>query len=78
MQQMADLQKGYSGSNMVVAHAKERGAHDDYPDSYALAVYGAKSAGETTKIETTKNPMIHSGSQTNYYKGRNRMTAKRR
>lgn len=51
-QQMSDLQKGYNGSHMVVSHPEERGAHDDYPDSWALAVWGAKDAGQVDNTET--------------------------
>ena len=43
IQQLGELQKGYSGTNLVVAHPDEKGAHDDYPDSWALAVWGCNS-----------------------------------
>ena len=36
-QQMVDLEKNYKGPNMVVAAPDEAHAHDDYPDSLALA-----------------------------------------
>ena len=52
IQQMADLQKGYSGSNLVVSHPDERGAHDDYPDSWALALWGAREPGVRDETET--------------------------
>lgn len=77
--QLSELQKGYSGSYLVVAHPPERGAHDDYPDSWALAVYGTKEAGETTRAETTDNNPLFAKSQGNsYFKTRNSVTARRR
>lgn len=54
IQQLGDLQKGYSGTNLVVAHPDEKGAHDDYPDSWALAVWGSSFAGEVDRTETSK------------------------
>ena len=50
--QLADLQKGYSGSFLVVSHPDEKGAHDDYPDSWALAVWGAREEGRVDETET--------------------------
>lgn len=36
-QQVLDLEKGYKGPYMQVSHPDTRDAHDDYPDSLALA-----------------------------------------
>lgn len=41
-QQMMDLEKRYSGRFMVCAHPDVKDAHDDYPDSLALACWAAK------------------------------------
>lgn len=79
-QQLADLQKGYSGSYLVVSHPDERGAHDDYPDSWALAVYGSKDAGQIDNTEThNRNKVlgVHKGVNS-MYGSRNRKTARRR
>ena len=78
--QLGDLQKGYNGSNMVVSHPQERGARDDYPDSWALAVYGASQEGETSEIEVVNNNPLYDNSQTEkrYYQVRNHLTARRR
>lgn len=78
-QQLADLQKGYSGSYLVVSHPPERGAHDDYPDSWALAVWGSKDAGQEDMTETKARNDVMRQRQTNtVYARRNRVTARRR
>lgn len=79
-QQMGDLQKGYSGSNLVVSHPPERGAHDDYCDSWALAVWGAKDAGQVDNTETYSRTdvMKHHRNEKTVYTIRNRRTARRR
>jgi hypothetical protein len=43
VQQMIELEKTYMGRYMKVAHPDERDAHDDYPDSLALAVWATKT-----------------------------------
>lgn len=82
MEQLGDLQKSYSGQNMVVSHPKERGAHDDYPDSWALAVWGCKTASQPDNTETrSRKQVIHGSIQTGYRsecQKRNRLTARRR
>ena len=81
IQQLADLQKGYSGSFLVVSHPDERGAHDDYPDSWALAVWGTKDAGQVDNTEThNRNEVlsVHRGSQDSLFRRRNKKTARRR
>lgn len=55
IRQLGDLQKGYSGQFLVVSHPDEKNAHDDYPDSWALAVLGAMSEGEVDNTETKKS-----------------------
>lgn len=79
-QQLSDLQKGYSGSFLVVSHPDERGAHDDYPDSWALAVWGSKDAGQVDNTETQNRNKVMGVYKNNasIYRGRNRMTARRR
>lgn len=54
MEQLSNLQKGWSGSNMIVSHMSEKD-HDDYPDSWALAVLGCAVKGDTSKAETSRN-----------------------
>ena len=83
IQQMSDLQKGYSGSNLVVSHPDERGAHDDYPDSWALALWGAREPGVRDETETKdRNRLFGSNKPLTQYarqqRGRNRLTARRR
>ena len=79
IQQLGDLQKGYSGSNLVVSHPQERGAHDDYPDSWALSVWGAKDAGQVDNTETqNRNKVMGDNFKTNLYFRRNKRTARRR
>lgn len=51
VQQLADLQKNWRGTNLLVSHPETRGAHDDYPDSWALAVWGCMQKGEVSEIE---------------------------
>src|SRR5574344_1841597 len=79
-QQLADLQKGYSGSFLVVSHPNERGAHDDYPDSWALAVWGTKDVGQVDNTETqNRNKVLGVHKQgSNTFRSRNRFTARRR
>jgi len=79
-QQLADLQKSYSGSNLVVSHPDERGAHDDYPDSWALAVWGTKDVGQVDNTETQSRSKVLSVHKngSSVFRGRNRMTARRR
>lgn len=83
IQQMGDLEKGYSGSNLVVSHPPERGAHDDYADSWALALWGAREPGVVDNTETkdrnrvfgNTKPTLRYGLQN---RSRNRFTARRR
>lgn len=80
-QQLADLQKGYSGSYLVVAHPPERGAHDDYPDSWALSLWGCRDAGQEDMTETQSrsnvmSPQIRGNSVV--HSKRTRLTARRR
>lgn len=83
IQQMGDLEKGYSGSNLVVSHPPERGAHDDYADSWALALWGAREPGVVDNTETKdRNRVFGNTKPTSRYglqnRSRNRLTARRR
>ena len=80
LQQLGDLQKGYSGANLVVSHPDEKGAHDDYPDSWALAVWGCGFRGEVDRTESraTNKFTEKSKNEIASYRRRNRMTARRR
>ena len=63
---------------MVVSHPPERGAHDDYPDSWALAVYGCRDNVDNYKIQQeNKNPFLVK-QHNSYYKSINNRTARRR
>lgn len=80
-QQLADLQKSYSGSFLVVSHPDERGAHDDYPDSWALAVWGAKTPAMVDNTETKNRSEVlgvHKKGGKSVFAKRNRFTARRR
>lgn len=80
-QQLSDLEKSYSGSNLVVHHPPERGAHDDYPDSWALAVWGTRDPGHVDNTEThSLNRMIGGTNVKKYnpFERRNRLTGRRR
>ena len=77
-QQLADLQKGYSGSFLVVSHPNERGAHDDYPDSWALAVWGTKDVGQVDNTETQNRSTVMGMKNSSTFQRRNRKTARRR
>lgn len=79
IKQMGDLQKEYRGQTLFVSHPPLRGAHDDYPDSWALAVYGACTRGDTTEIETqSQNPLYLDSLRQCRYNPRNNITARRR
>lgn len=81
IQQLTDLQKGYSGSNLVVSHPDERGAHDDYPDSWALAVWGTKDVGQVDNTETVDFNLfsgVNKAVMSSLYTTKNRRTARRR
>lgn len=77
-QQLEDLQKSYRGQTMVVSHPPERDAHDDYPDSWALAVFAAKDEGSSSKVETSDNNEFFKNIGTQVYSRVNRLTARRR
>ena len=80
LQQLGDLQKGYSGANLVVAHPDEKGAHDDYPDSWALAVWGCSFKGEANNTETRNHNKFTEKTQAEKTtcRRKNRVTARRR
>nr|DAH50380.1 MAG TPA: Terminase [Caudoviricetes sp.] len=78
IQQLGELQKGWSGTHMVVSHLTDKD-HDDYPDSWALAVWGTSFKGEVNNTETVTNKFTaKSNSQIKGVRTRNRITAKRR
>lgn len=58
MKQLGDLQKGWSGAHMVCCHGSGKDDHDDYCDSWALAVWGASSKGEENNTETRENKFM--------------------
>lgn len=79
IEQLGELQKGWSGSNMIVAHPDEKDAHDDYPDSWALAVWGTSFETEVNNTETVRNRFTERNkNQNKQVKMRNKVTAKRR
>lgn len=79
VQQLEDLQKSYSGQYLVVSHPPERNAHDDYPDSWCLAVWGAKDKGEIDNTETRDfRKMVGVYGQNTITRMVNRRTGRRR
>ena len=78
IKQMGMLQKDYRGQAMVVSHPPERGAHDDYPDSWALAVFGCRDNVNNVRIHVEDtNPFLVKQAN-NYYRSVNSRTARRR
>lgn len=75
-QQFYDLEKGYSGQCLVVSHPNVAGAHDDYPDSLALAVWGAR--GDTQGKPVTENESLYGSTNTAYQTTKNKLTGRRR
>ena len=76
--QFSELQKDYRGQHMVVFHPPTRGSHDDYPDSFALMVYGAREESDLKEVDVKSENTFFKSEVTNYYKTRNRLTARRR
>lgn len=57
--QMLELRKSYRNGNMVVAHPDEKGAHDDYPDSFMLAAWGASQPSGAIEFDIyDENPFL--------------------
>lgn len=54
MLQMTELEKLYRGPNMLTEAPKERGAHDDFPDSLALGCILSKDFS-TPEVEVVEN-----------------------
>lgn len=80
IQQLGELQKDYRGSLLAVSHPDEKNAHDDFPDSWALAVLAARDRGEVNETETRDRVSVFKNTQTQSTFGRrtNRITARRR
>lgn len=80
MEQLTDLQKGYSGSYLVVRHPSERDAHDDYPDSWALAVWGASFRGSVNTVQTSDSRTFYQkdNNAQQFRRSVNRYTGRRR
>lgn len=79
IQQMGDMQKGYRGSYLTCSHPPIKGAHDDYPDSHALAVWGASYEGEVSHIETKdRRSIIGKDERYSFHRGARSLTARRR
>jgi len=78
--QLEDLQKNYNGSHLVVSHPDISGYHDDYPDSWSLAVWGCMTEGILNETEThNRKDFLSEGKDKNIQvMTRNRYTAKRR
>ena len=78
--QLGDLQKGYSGVHLVVSHPDEKGAHDDFPDSWALAVFGCSEPGTVNTVQTSNSPFNKYGKKDSHkaLQQCNRVRARRR
>lgn len=78
IKQMGSLEKDYRGQAMIVSHPPERGAHDDYADSWALAVYGCRDKNVDTTIQASnENPFLVT-TKNSFYRSKNNITARRR
>lgn len=55
VQQMVDLEKNYQGKFLIAAAPDENEAHDDYPDSLAIACYMTKD-DTAPEVEQATNP----------------------
>ena len=80
IEQMVELEKNFRGQLMVCNHPDRRGAHDDYCDSWALAVLGANDKEEEIKLQTSQNKLYNNTQYkgNRFYSRRNRFTARRR
>lgn len=80
IEQLGELQKDYRGASLVVHHPDERDAHDDYPDSWALAVWGCRDRGYVDETETVNRSLFMSKTpdERKVFYGINRFTARRR
>lgn len=79
LQQLGDMQKSYRGSYVVCSHSDARNAHDDYVDSWALAVWGASYEGETARVEShDKRSILKEFTNRNFQRKINALTARRR
>ena len=80
IEQMGELEKNFRGQLMVCNHPDRRGAHDDYCDSWALAVLGANDKEEEIKLQTSQNKLYNNTQYkgNRFYSRRNRFTARRR
>lgn len=79
LEQLGSMQKTYRGANLVCSHPDIRNAHDDYVDSWALAVWGASYEGNTFKVEShDKRALFKEFSRLKFYKKTNVLTARRR
>ena len=80
IEQMGELEKNFRGQLMVCNHPDRRGAHDDYCDSWALAVLGANDKEEEIKLHTSQNKLYNNTQYkgNRFYSRRNRFTARRR
>ena len=78
IQELTDLQKGYSGTNLLVSHPNEKGAHDDFPDSWALSVWGTRTEAQVSNTETKKNCFTGYSSSVSSIRRINKYTSRRR
>ena len=61
-----------------MSHPDERGAHDDYPDSWALALWGTQTPATVDNTETQSRSKvlgIHKPNGSSVFKKRNKETA---
>lgn len=80
MSELSSLQKRYRGQHMLVAHPDGRNYHDDYPDSVALAVWGAREPASISSVVEVldNNPFLQYKGYNSVYKRINKITARRR
>lgn len=78
IEQMGELEKDFRGQIMVCQHPDRRGAHDDYCDSWALAVLGAHDKCEEIRVQGYQENKIFSNHNRGMYTRINKYTARRR
>lgn len=58
-QQMSDLTKTYDKGLMKVSHPEEKGAHDDFPDSFMVANWAASKPAFSNGIRITDTNLLY-------------------
>lgn len=78
IEQMGELEKDFRGQLMVCHHPDRRGAHDDFCDSWGLAVLGAHDKCQEIRVQGYQENKIFSNHNKGMYTRINKYTARRR